>query len=480
MVKLSTAISLICFCGGIYASPASTDVAGRSMSFRRLNTTRFAIPEIPHSWKEFVGKFDNYLKSIISRRRSKDPSSLEYSDVAAFSWLPTPEEIASLVNTPDADHNERTARVLNVPTYGNWTRRGWNLRIRGLVYKQMPLSNRTTNSFTRMFMMGRKATALPREQYARAVNMTQMIFSVPQKNIRLLFRLTPMGALGSPPPDHPGTQYIETPRKTNRAGNYDSFARIQDASATGLIPGNETIHTQAISVQVEGGYPGNIIDSYLVPTHGFSIVSDVDDVLRVSMIWHLKQCLIRLFAQPFVPWMNLPEVYADWARKYPQAHFHYLTVTPEQLTRPYIAFVQNIYPPGSFDSRVVNVSDITALLLPRRSLMDKLFETFPERKFILVGDTSNGNIMRDYPAMVHRFPGQVQCILIRNTSATDPTFFFPYNTKGFKKLPQKIYMFFRTPDDIANLDFENGECYNASVPQNLTFSLQGLPFGINP
>lgn len=42
-----------------------------------------------------------------------------------------------------------------------------------------------------------------------------------------------------------------------------------------------------------------------------------------------------------------------------------------------------------------------------------------------------------------------------------------------------MYMFFRVPDDLANLDISNGQCYNASVGQNVTFGYQGLPFGID-
>ena len=34
-------------------------------------------------------------------------------------------------------------------------------------------------------------------------------------------------------------------------------------------------------------------------------------------------------------------------------------------------------------------------------------------------------------------------------------------------------------DDLTNLDIEGGQCYNTSIPQNLTFGYQGLPFGIN-
>ena len=40
-------------------------------------------------------------------------------------------------------------------------------------------------------------------------------------------------------------------------------------------------------------------------------------------------------------------------------------------------------------------------------------------------------------------------------------------------------MFFNVPDDLTALDIVNGECYNKSVMQNLTFSYQGLPFGLS-
>ncbi|CAG8771435.1 11919_t:CDS:2, partial [Acaulospora colombiana] len=86
------------------------------------------------------------------------------------------------------------------------------------------------------------------------------------------------------------------------------------------------------------------------------------------------------------------------------------------------------------------------------------------------------DIMRGYPQMAKDFPNATACILIRNTSATDPDDHFPYNTKDFKDVPTNKYMFFRTPDDIRHLNFANGDCVNSSVPQNVTFDYQGLPF----
>lgn len=81
--------------------------------------------------------------------------------------------------------------------------------------------------------------------------------------------------------------------------------------------------------------------------------------------------------------------------------------------------------------------------------------------------------------MAKQYPGQVQCIFLRNTSSTDPSDNFPYNTAGFQNLSQSQYMFFNVPDDLTYLDIANGHCYNSSVKQNLTFSYQGLPFGLS-
>ena len=58
----------------------------------------------------------------------------------------------------------------------------------------------------------------------------------------------------------------------------------------------------------------------------------------------------------------------------------------------------------------------------------------------------------DYPAMATEFPGQVQCILLRNTSNTDPGDKFPYDTSGFKDLDNSTYMFFNVPVGLLNFE----------------------------
>ena len=110
-------------------------------------------------------------------------------------------------------------------------------------------------------------------------------------------------------------------------------------------------------------------------------------------------------------------------------------------------------------------------------MLDKIFQTFPERKFVLVGDTSNSDVMKAYPALAKDYPGQVQCIFLRNVTATDAEDLFPYDTSGFEGLDQKQWMFFNVADDLRNLDIVNGNCYNASVKQNVTYGYQGRGWG---
>lgn len=52
-------------------------------------------------------------------------------------------------------------------------------------------------------------------------------------------------------------------------------------------------------------------------------------------------------------------------------------------------FIYSNYPGGSFDTRPLNFSDVTATLSIRLFLLQKIFATFPTRKFVLVADTSN-------------------------------------------------------------------------------------------
>jgi len=340
--------------------------------------------------------------------------------------------------------------------YGNWTNQGWNVRFHGNVFKQPNISESKLDDLANGFLIGTSVQSLPPSQASQARNLTAEIYVLQQSNQNVTFSLKPAPTAGASgeqggggavtPPG--GSQQVKFPTPTTPEGDFDGFVQIKDE---GLLSGNTTSEIQRLNVYTEGDINGNAT-AYLVPPKGLTIVSDIDDILRVTKIYQPKEGLLNSFARPFTPWMNMPDIYANWSRSIPNFHFHYLTTTPEQATRNYMDFIYKTYPGGSFDTRPLNFSDVSATLSIRKFLLEKVFQTFPERKFILIADTSNSDVMRDYPAMVTEFPGQVQCILLRNTSATDDGDKFPYDTSGFKDLNTSTYMFFHVPVSLSGVN----------------------------
>lgn len=288
--------------------------------------------------------------------------------------------------------------------YGNWTDQGWNLRFHGNVFKQPNISESKLDDLANIFLIGTSIQALPPSQASQARNLTAEMFVIQQGNQNVTFNLAPaptagasgeQGGGGAVTPTG-GSQQILFPTPTTDEGDFDSFVQIKD---DGLAAGNSTNEIQRLNVYTEGDINGNAT-AYLVPPTGLTVISDIDDILRVTKIYEPSQGLLNTFARPFTPWLNMPDIYANWSRSIPNVHFHYLTTTPEQVTRNYMDFIYKTYPGGSFDDRPLNFSDVSATLSIRKFLLDKIFLTYPQRKFILVADTSNSDVMKDYPAMV--------------------------------------------------------------------------------
>lgn len=434
---------------------------------------------------DVASDLDSYVNSIFSELGTAIPSYVSNGLLPGLQNLPTGSAVESSLGVSSSDLAATPTQVLNIPGYGNWTSSGWNLRIHGNVLKQPNISNATVDKLANFYLIDTSVADLPPSQQDQARNLTREIYVVQQGNESVTMDIVPgpeFGASGQPGggggvTPASGEQITTLPYPTTPEGDFDVFIPI-DNNSFALTPGTGEIPPQRLNVYAQGTDTGNAT-SYLVSDQGLTVISDIDDILRVTKIYEPKEGLLNSFARPFTPWMNMPDIYRNWSDSLPNMHFHYLTTTPEQITRNYMQFIYSTYPGGSFDTRPLNFSDVSATLSIRKFLLDKVFQTFPNRKFILVADTSNSDVMRDYPEMAKQYPGQVQCIFLRNTSATDPGDKFPYNTEGFQGLNQSSYMFFKVPDDLTNLDIVNGQCWNTTIPQNLTFGYQGLPFGLS-
>ncbi|RPD56367.1 hypothetical protein L226DRAFT_573965 [Lentinus tigrinus ALCF2SS1-7] len=353
------------------------------------------------------------------------------------------------------DLSNVSASALLIPSYANYSG-NWNLRFYGLAYKLPNISTSDLDSL----IDGLSTNNLNSTQQQLLQNRTQDLASIPIPKANLTALVF---ANGSSITNSSGIQ-LQT---TDDFGEFDQFVTVPglgDNSSTSV----QVIQTGIMNVTGPGN--GTVI---LVPSTGISIVSDIDDVMRITKVYVPNQGLNNSFVQPYVNVPGVPELFAMWAKNLSSAAFHYDTTTPVELTRTYVDYLFNNFPLGSLEMRPINLTEPSQVLDARQNSLLKLFQTFPKRKFVLVGDTSSSTLLSAYPQIAQQFPNNIACIFIRNTSATDSDDKIPYDTSPFKNVKNGTYFFYRTAEDLMNLDIEGGQCVNSSIPQNVTFGEQG-------
>ncbi|KAF8752325.1 hypothetical protein RHS01_07743 [Rhizoctonia solani] len=366
--------------------------------------------------------------SWLAKRWTLPPAAALNGVLPAWLDLPDGEDV---IRQFGLDLDQYSVQVLNIPGYANWTSNGWHVRLHGQTYRIPALAGSDIDDLAKPFVQ-------------------ELIMTIARARL---------------------------PQRTDERGEFDAFVNVN--VSTGTVPnGDQTEFTQGIQLFANGSTLGNA-SSYFVPTHGFTLITDIDDILRETRVYEPDAGMRNSYIYPFKPWRNMPDVFRLWQSVSPSLHFHYLSTIPIKLSRPYMNFIYGTYPIGSFDVRPMNYTTLSHVSESRRLNLEQILQSFPQRKFILLGETSNADIMTQYPIMAKKYIDRVQCVLLRNTSATDSGDFLPYDTSGLVNLDQQRWMFFRTPDDIAGLNFTNGECRNSSVPQNVTFDFEGVPRLLN-
>jgi hypothetical protein len=130
----------------------------------------------------------------------------------------------------------------------------------------------------------------------------------------------------------------------------------------------------------------------LEPT-GLSVVSDLDDTIKISHVRQKCELMRRTFCKDFEAVPGMAEVYQSWAERH-GARFHYVSASPWQLY-PHIAEFIRVgrLPFGTWHMKDFRLWDRTALNLTEPPVRYKLghirplMEAFPGRTFLLVGDS---------------------------------------------------------------------------------------------
>lgn len=158
----------------------------------------------------------------------------------------------------------------------------------------------------------------------------------------------------------------------------------------------------------------------LLSEDGLSIVSDVDDTIKITQVTDRREMLRNTFAREFKSVTGMAELYARWAKT--GATFHYVTASPWHLFPLLHEFLESQqFPPGTWHMRDFRPAgrDIPKLFRKSRQVKEKHIETLmncsPKRQFIFVGDSGESD-PEMYAGLAEKYPKQVEGIYIRNVS----------------------------------------------------------------
>jgi phosphatidate phosphatase APP1 len=189
----------------------------------------------------------------------------------------------------------------------------------------------------------------------------------------------------------------------------------------------------------------------LVPDQGVSVVSDIDDTIKVTDVGNRQELLANTFVREFRSVPGMADVYRRWASA--GVCLHYVSSSPWQLFEPlYELLDRDGFPLGSMELREFRLSDrrsfqnIEGSREQKQALVSQLLARFPQRSFVLVGDAGEQD-PEMYVDLYRKHPHQVRQICIRNINdeAADSERY----QQAFAKLPRDRWMLF---DDAAELN----------------------------
>jgi phosphatidate phosphatase APP1 len=160
---------------------------------------------------------------------------------------------------------------------------------------------------------------------------------------------------------------------------------------------------------------------FLADRTGVSVVTDIDDTIKLTEVTSRRRMLQRTFAEPFLAIQGMADVYQNWAEQ--GALFHYVSSSPWQIFDSVYQFlIDEQFPLGSMHLKWFRLRDELFKrwqLMRRKSkggIIRTLIKRLPERSFVLVGDSGE----RDpeiYAKLASKFPSQVTRICIRQIDA---------------------------------------------------------------
>ncbi len=161
----------------------------------------------------------------------------------------------------------------------------------------------------------------------------------------------------------------------------------------------------------------------LLQPEGLSIISDIDDTIKISQVNNRKLLLESTFYKDFTVVPGIAEKYQQWLPD--NGGLHFVTSSPWQLYPALHEFIERTgFPAADYAMKLFRFKDRTLFNLFVESTQTKppqiiqILQRYPARQFILVGDSGEHD-PEIYAQIQQQFPAQILKILIRNVSNED-------------------------------------------------------------
>lgn len=331
--------------------------------------------------------------------------------------------------------------VVFFPSVGHLSPDGaaWNLEIAGLVYAPGTLTFRgrlVLKALRRMMRVAPEAfeSDLFRQRLAG-------FLALGQRGRRIAVRI--------------GDETFRLKKKSKSNGLFRGEVRvdaerIETLRQTGAISCNNWLRFE---LESNDGLPAAEGRVQLLSEGGLSVITDIDDTIKLSAVHCKRTLLANTFLRDFVPIDGMPRLYRSWADQ--GATFHYVSSSPWQLFQPLSEFCTSAtFPDGTFHLRPFRIRDqmLARLFLFRRrgkgSVIQSIVKRFPNRRFVLVGDSGEKD-PEIYAKVAQRFPERVSSIFIRNLA--ERPFERRRQEKIFRRVRPDLCKIFEDVDELPRL-----------------------------
>jgi hypothetical protein len=243
-----------------------------------------------------------------------------------------------------------------------------------------------------------------------------------------------------------GTQRIEV---GPTAANGHAFADIRLESVIAGSVGEAMVdRTVKITLDETDPSPSVPTELFILAERGISVISDIDDTIKITEVLDRPAMLRNTFLRPFRPVPGMAALYEGW-RANEGAQFHYVSASPWQLYPALAEFRRtNGFPAGTFHLKTFRWKDesffdlVQSPLEYKLGVLEPLLAKFPQRRFRLVGDSGEAD-PEVYGELARRHPEQIERILIRELSGADRS--EGRYRAAFRDVPPEIWSLFHQP-----------------------------------